>query len=1161
MPPLASTIGDLKSHYDVIVVGSGYGGAIAARRLAGLRLTMGKHRRPMRLCVLERGREFQAGDFPTTPLQAMRQVQLDFPSRKLGSNVGLYDFRINRDVSVLVGCGLGGTSLINANVLLKPTDSVLDDPCWPAAIRDDPLFRSEAEDGYFARAQSGLDASRYPGRWPVLTKHEVLRESTRRVVGQPLLAISFQTRLTSDGVQHEACTLCGDCVSGCNHGAKNTVNKNYLAEAHALGAEIYCQVDVRSIEQRKSGWLVWLRPVGDARRPELFIRADTVILAAGTLGSTEILLRSRERGLSLSRRLGSGFTGNGDVVALGYNNDKPVRAVGFGAKPPAEPAPVGPTISGFIDERDSASGLLIEEGALPRALANMLRWFMPLISRFSGSDTDRGIADRLRELGRELRMLVRGPRQGALQHTQVYLVMGSEQGSGIMHLPTSHDRLRIKWPGVGSQQLFRTAAARLREMTRGSGGTNVRNPFWTRLLGRRLLTVHPLGGCGLGTHAGNGVVNAHGQVFSGTRGTAAYPNLYVCDGSVIPRPLGSNPLWTICALAERMCHLLIQRQTDAKRWDEPAARVPAPTRLNTPPSIGIRFNEKMVGFFDPTGTAPRSRLELNLSIESADLAKLLSEEPHRASVVGTARAPALDHRQLSITESSFELFTRDIQCVDTRHMRYRLKLVSANGRVFFLSGQKTVGRDTTIWNVWRVLTRLPYGIVDEDSHPVGQGELRLGAFQVVKSFVAGRITNRRRLRDGFTTRLRFVRYFLDVPFQAVLWPFRRAIVIDPYATRTVENIRTPVRCNRQIEPTDHPVTTRDGAQIRLTHYSGDGQPVILAPGFGTSTLLFRLPTIEQNLVEALLQAGYDVWLLDYRASERSRNSATRFSLDDIAEFDFPAAVQHVHAVTKGKDVQFLGHCVASVALLMSLLSGRLSGVKSAICSQFFSHLVMPWPNRFKAWAHLGEVLDFVGYGPILTSDVDRYSPWRFRLSDRLLHFYPSEERCHSPVCRQTLFLYGEVFRHDLLNPETHDAVYDLFDRANLTGLRHLTRIIRARRAVSASGRNVYVDASMARANLRLPITLLQGERNGLFLPEGARETLSWLKTHGPYPAAYSIRQIPKYGHMDLFMGRDSHRDVFPIILEELERGQKMAEALKAAAEKVSAVAARSGSPV
>ncbi len=128
MPHLSCQLQDLKTHYSVVVIGSGYGGAIVASRLA---------RAGQQVCLLERGMEFQPGEYPNTVQEVLAQAQVDTPNGFIGTRTGLYDLRLSEDINVFCGCGLGGTSLVNANVSLPAEPRVFDDPRWPAEFRAD----------------------------------------------------------------------------------------------------------------------------------------------------------------------------------------------------------------------------------------------------------------------------------------------------------------------------------------------------------------------------------------------------------------------------------------------------------------------------------------------------------------------------------------------------------------------------------------------------------------------------------------------------------------------------------------------------------------------------------------------------------------------------------------------------------------------------------------------------------------------------------------------------------------------------------------------------------------------------------------------------------------------------------------------------------------
>jgi cholesterol oxidase len=274
-----------------------------------------------------------------------------------------------------------------------------------------------------------------------------------------------------------------------------------------------------------------------------------------------------------------------------------------------------------------------------------------------------------------------------------------------------------------------------------------------------------------------------------------------------------------------------------------------------------------------------------------------------------------------------------------------------------------------------------------------------------------------------------------------------------------------------------------------------------------------------------------VWLLDYRASSGFAAAGTEFSIDDIATRDYPAAVDKVIAESGRARIQVLAHCVGSMALLMSLLAGKLEGrLSSVICSQLGLHPIPPRISELKAALYFASVLRRFGFKR-LTARYDPYS-LTHRFVDRLLTLIPTHERCTNPTCRRILLLFGESFRHDQLNTATHDAMHEWFGTTSLPGLAHLALMVRVGHTVDKDGREAYLPHL---GRLALPISFIHGTRNREFLPEATWQTFTCLcKENGP--DLYRWRAIPNYGHMDCFIGKDAARDVFPIILEELEEG-------------------------
>jgi cholesterol oxidase len=544
---LARTLDSLRPHYDAVVVGSGYGGGVAAARLA---------RAGKRVAVLERGQELRTGEFPRRFPELREQLQVTGKRVRMGSPTGLYDVRLGEDMHILVGCGLGGGSLINAGVALRPDARVFRDPVWPEAVAADGLI----DEGY-ARAARWLRPATDP-QAAERSKYRALAQSGPALDGGSVVtapvAVSFADTVNPAGIAQPACTHCGDCCGGCNVGAKNTVALTYLPEAARHGAEIFTHAKVRRLAKAGDGrWEVHLQRLDQAKAGpgagsgrgsgtdgELRVSADIVVLAAGTLGSTEILLRSRAAGLALSDRLGQRFSANGDIIAFGYGGKTRINAIGVGHPARIEGLDVGAAVSGqieVVDEAELANSLTIQEGVLPSALAPLLPVLFIPNGRLLGA----------------IQSLVSGVYKGPFANLQTFFGVSHDSASGRLVL--EDDRVALSWPKAGEEPVYERLDKALGALVGAVGGSYVKNPLAGTMMGRQPATAHPLGGCGMGRERGEGVIDHKCRVFDGSAGAGAadvHQGLYVMDGSIMPRSLGVNPLLTITALAERaMLHL------------------------------------------------------------------------------------------------------------------------------------------------------------------------------------------------------------------------------------------------------------------------------------------------------------------------------------------------------------------------------------------------------------------------------------------------------------------------------------------------------------------------------------------------------------------------------------------------------------------------------
>lgn len=1136
MPRLSSPIEDIKDHYAVVVVGSGYGGGIAASRLA---------RAGQQVCVLERGKEFQPGEYPDTELEALSEIQVNLPDQTIGSRTGLYDIRISDDMNALVGCGLGGTSLINANVASRPEPRVFDDPRWPKALRDD--VKTLLDEG-FHHAEEMLGSNPYPADFPPIPKMQALEtSSTAFRDGQFYrlpINVTFKDGVNHVGVQQYACKLCGDCMSGCNYGSKNTVSMNYLPDARNHGAEIFTQVSVQYLERRDNRWLVHYQILDTGREgfaaPTAIVSAETVILAAGTFGSTEILLRSKAAGLPLSDQLGRHFSGNGDVLGFGYNTDVNINAVGFGPRPPGPIDPVGPTITSAIDLRGQPEldqGMMIEEGGIAGAMAAFVPKALSVAAKIVGRDTDSGLADMIREKTREIDSLIRGPTHGAIKNTQVYLVMAHDDSGGQLSL--KEDRLQINWPGAGEKRFVKDVNQKLEDATRSLGGTFVENPAWSKLQSHAMVTAHPLGGCIMAEDASGGVTNHKGQVFSSTRGTEVYAGLYVNDGAAIPRSLGTNPHITICAVAERNMAVLIKE----RGWPIDYGFPPRPAQPVEVVRPGIQFTEAMEGYFSTKvtddfqaaarqGEADGSPFRFVVTIESDDVEAMLSDADHTGKLVGTATAPALSAAPLTLTDGEFNLFAADPDHVNTRLMRYRMKATSQEGNVYFLDGYKSIHNNPG-FDIWADTTTLFITVStrpDRDAPVLGKGILKIHAKDLQHQITTMRVTHAASLGERLATMARFGRFFGGQLFDIYGGVFARPNLFNPDAP---PRKKRPLRTD---PPEVHFFTTADHAQLRLTRYQGGKKgPVILAHGLGVSSLAFSTDLIDTNLTEYLYAHGYDVWLLDYRSSIELPYAATQYTADDVAVLDWPAAVKTVLNLTGASSVQAVVHCYGAITFNMAMCAG-LQGVRSAVCSQVGSHLSVIPINRIKSGLHLDKFLADLGVKD-LTMYSDSHADWFNRLYNAALNVYPYayEERCKNPVCHRVTFLYAPLYEHDQLNTATHDNLHELFGVASISNFEHLGVMTRVGHIVDRTGQDVYLPHI---DRMKIPIAFIHGAENETWLPQSTKTTFDLLcekngKDH------YSRYLIPHYGHIDCIFGQNAHRDVYPLILKHLEATQSI----------------------
>jgi cholesterol oxidase len=614
--------------FDVVIVGSGYGGSIAAQQLAGLKNKDGE---ALKIAVLERGSEYLPGMFPSSFADIPKHVRFatQATGKVTGALEGLYDIRLGDDVNALVANGLGGGSLINAGVMLEPDFATFKSELPSSLIND----LTKPNGGYLHQAKNLLlqeplalgtqqntirRHNQYGGnpqpefplkfhRLQDLAKGAAQIDSGVRFEAAEISVAMQPVEANPYGIKLNACVACGDCMTGCNVGAKASLNTNLLAQAARDGVDIYTGASVLSMKRmvEKAGGRfesddtkVWQLDVvhtslslrertpsdkkskhgNDSSEPPTVIRSHHVILASGTFGSTEILLRSRSASLVFSNTLGEKFSCNGDNIAAIHDMPKAAQCTDdeFQALRARD---VGPTITGTIKVPKKSNvelGYLIQEFSVPAPLKRIFEELVTttkVVNAIATKDMD----THGNEANRPNAYDPCAVNPEAMKKSLLLGIIGHDDARGVLQLPIQlasqgireeqEGALKIVWPQARKSHHLDKSFRRLVSYSKKAFGakktTVISNPMW-RFLPENIemifkqergpvLTVHPLGGCAIGETNNDGVVDEFGAVFDA--GSQPYDKwegtLCVLDGAMIPGSLGVNPSLTISAIALR----------------------------------------------------------------------------------------------------------------------------------------------------------------------------------------------------------------------------------------------------------------------------------------------------------------------------------------------------------------------------------------------------------------------------------------------------------------------------------------------------------------------------------------------------------------------------------------------------------------------------------
>ena len=725
-------------HFDAVVVGSGFGGAVTAYRLAEAGHSV---------CLLERGKAFAPNSFPRSPLGM--KTQFWDPSEGLHGMFNLWSFD---NIDAICASGLGGGSLIYANVLLRKDEEwfVREEPghgSWKDGHEYWPVTRADL-DPHYDRVERMMNVQKYPldqAPYDRTLKTLAFRDAAQKLgldwnlvnlavtfandgdpamVGEPIKEarpnIHGRTRLT--------CKLTGECDLGCNHGSKNSLDYTYITAAWHAGADIRTRHEVRAFEPREGGGYMLDYVIHDeasegtrtdtSRLDRHTVSCDRLILSAGTLGTTYLLLKNRAAFPAISRALGTRFGGNGDLLTFARHctTDGP-----DGRKIPnvmdAAHAPVITSAIRVPDEMDSNGmagerGFYLEDAGQPEFVSWMLQlldaprsaWeLIPKLPKLAGNF----ITHRDTDIGGTIPSLIGDCAESA--GFLPLLGMGRDVPEGIMSLQDGG--LNIDWKKNGaSKEYFERVREVSKAVAEEIGGVFLDNPIW---LLSRVVTVHALGGAPMGRDDSEGVVDPWGRVYN-------YPGLHIADGSVMPGPVGPNPSLTIAGLADRFADDILEDMKGPAMTapPPPPAEEAAPPASDLPSSqhpANLEFTEKMRGFitfgeddYDKgfrLGKKSETKCMFHVTVHMEDVVRFMEDPDHQGSITGHVQCDALGGK-LPVAQGWFNLFVdADEDGKERKLMKYRLLIEDGNGHPITLNGFKEVCNDRG-FDVWDDTTTL-----------------------------------------------------------------------------------------------------------------------------------------------------------------------------------------------------------------------------------------------------------------------------------------------------------------------------------------------------------------------------------------------------------------------------------------------------------------------
>jgi cholesterol oxidase len=587
---------------------------------------------------------------------------------------------------------------------------------------------------------------------------------------------------------------------------------------------------------------------------------------------------------------------------------------------------------------------------------------------------------------------------------------------------------------------------------------------------------------------------------------------------------------------------------------------PVPTR--------VHFTEEMKGYvtFDETdydsgfrrGKEAGNFLMFHLTITVDNVERFLADPQHEASAVGYVRCPALGE-DMPVDKGVFNLFVDHEGRLDKR-MIYRLYLNHEKEGPLTLSGFKVI-KDDPGYDIWSDTTTLfthllrgHVGPEEDASEVLASGIIHIYHRDFLKQLTTIRVEGPT-LAEGNKARLQFGQAFFgplwDVYGSRVAGGQAPAILIKRYTGSEDKGVREiPLFTHEGVQNAAHETitfNTEDKLGLsfeRFTRAECD-DVVMIIHGLTTSTDMFIMPE-HYNLVSYLLDNGFtDVWSLDFRMSNRHSYNLFRhrMTMDDIALFDYPAAIAKMKERIGDRRIHVICHCLGSVSFMMSLFSKSVDDITSVISNSVaLTPRVPRWSEvKLKGAPFLIEyVLGFPYLNPRWSYEPGFSRGKVFSKINSLFH-----RECNVPACHVLSLMWGTgwpaLYNHENLADITHRRGGDLYGGTSMHYYRHVRKMVKAGGAVKYDPNdpkygklpNNYFQYAL---DIETPVLFMTGESNRVFADSNV---YCYQKLEKLVPGRHELQVFPNYGHQDVFMGKSNHVDIFPRLLEFLNERSRL----------------------